>query len=74
MSEFERFEGPWDINDVHYRQVNDAWADDFSAEINAGQGNLTDAWFGGGLPGPTTHVDRIIFSNDTSTAIQKGPL
>ena len=65
MSEYERFEGPWDINDVHYRQVNEAWADDAAAAVTAaaaaGQGNLTDAWFGGGAPGPLPTVDRIIF-------------
>jgi hypothetical protein len=31
-------------------------------------------WFGGGIPGPLSTVDRIDFSNDSSTASVRGPL
>ena len=31
-------------------------------------------YFGGGLPGPVSTVDRIDYSNDTATAVAKGPL
>ena len=34
----------------------------------------TYGWFGGGTPGPVATVDRIDFSNDSSTASVRGPL
>ena len=34
----------------------------------------THGWFGGGSPGPLSTVDRIDFSNDSSTASSRGPL
>lgn len=65
MSDYDNFKGPWNVNDVHYRKINNAWRDGEAAEV-AGQGNLTDAWFGGGLQSPSSTsivstVDRIIF-------------
>jgi hypothetical protein len=56
----------------HYRQVLNEKL--FFIDIG-GQGNLTDAWFGGGLtPALVSTVDRIIFASDTATAVAKGPL
>ena len=35
---------------------------------------LPFGYFGGGGPGPYSTVDRINYSNDTATAVAKGPL
>jgi hypothetical protein len=40
----------------------------------AATGNSNYGWFGGGSPGPLSTVDRIDFSNDSSTASPRGPL
>ena len=40
----------------------------------AAAGNTTDAWFGGGFPGPLSTVDRITYTTDTATASVRGPL
>ena len=41
----------------------------------AAAGNSTDAWFGGGNPGPLfSTVDRITYATDTATASVRGPL
>jgi hypothetical protein len=41
----------------------------------AATGNSNYGWFGGGgTPGPVATVDRIDFSNDSSTASVRGPL
>ena len=37
-------------------------------------GNTSFGYFGGGYPGPRSTVDRIDYSNDTATAVEKGPL
>jgi hypothetical protein len=46
--------------------------------IHAATGNSNFGWFGGGSPGPAATkvatVDRIDFSNDSSTASPRGPL
>ena len=34
----------------------------------------TQAWFGGGQPGPLSTVDRITYATDTATASVRGPL
>ena len=34
----------------------------------------TQAWFGGGGPGPRSTVDRITYATDTATASVRGPL
>jgi len=33
MSDYDNFKGPWNINDVQYRQINDAWSDDQALEL-----------------------------------------
>jgi hypothetical protein len=78
MSEYnENNKGAWLLNDVHFMQINDKWPADPSIAA-AGQGNTTNAWFGGGLesasPAAISTVDRIIFASDTATAVAKGPL
>ena len=40
----------------------------------AAAGNSTDGWFGGGLPGPVSTVNRITYATDTATASVRGPL
>ena len=40
----------------------------------AAAGNTTNAWFGGGGPGPKSTVARITFATDTATASVRGPL
>jgi coproporphyrinogen III oxidase len=69
MSEYveENFKGPWIINDIHLRAVNNEWVEYRNADIMA--------WFGGGFTStPVSTVDRITFSNDTATASVRGPL
>ena len=34
----------------------------------------TQAWFGGGNPGPKSTVDRLTYATDTATASVRGPL
>lgn len=68
MSTVENLKGTWYINDVHIRSVGSEWV---NAIVNSGQGNLTDAWVGGGrstqFAESSTFV-RITFASDTSTA------
>ena len=40
----------------------------------AAAGNTTDAWFGGGNPGPKSTVNRVTYATDTATASVRGPL
>jgi hypothetical protein len=40
----------------------------------AATGNSDFGYFGGGTPGPYSTVDRVDYSNDTATAVAKGPL
>jgi hypothetical protein len=77
MSEYnENTKGAWLLNDAHFMKINNKWPPDPAiAAAAAGQGNLTDAWFGGGSsPSIVSTLDRIIFASDTATAVAKGPL
>lgn len=68
MTTVENLKGQWFINDIHFRSVTGEWQNN---TINAGQGNLTDAWIATGVTStnnPTSRTERIIFSNDTTTS------
>ncbi len=74
MSTGENLKGTWYINDVHIRSVGSEWV---SPIINSGQGNLTDAWVGGGRNTQNSEVStfvRITFASDTNTAQNRSNL
>ena len=56
---------------------SDVWLSTPQGTINFGTGTVATpntGYFGGGNPGPYSTVDRIDYSNDTATAVAKGPL
>ena len=67
--------GIFSVEDVRLRQNTGYWPTSTgSLPTNNPLQIRPFGYFGGGFPGPTSTVDRIDYSNDTSTASVKGPL
>jgi hypothetical protein len=68
--------GIFALLDVRERQAAGVWS--VKSDVWLSPSPFFQSWdygyFGGGFPGPVSTVDRIDYSNDTATAVAKGPL
>jgi hypothetical protein len=68
--------GIFRLKQVYEEQLSDNWSVKSDVWLFNPTMNITwdYAYFGGGGPSLSSRVDRIDYSNDTSTASPKGPL